>query len=192
MSDQEVYTHSQIISINWGRTIKIATTIFLLLLFILLLASAPADTQAAANVQPALLAMADAQPDANVRVIVYKAGADTSLEGLVTGLGGAIVRDLHLINALAVKLPASAIPALARSDSVAQISLDGAVANASVFTEMVRDEFSSISFSANDGSQNWAGDWLESGESDGPSSGDLRISSGILKIRDGIDCIYRY
>ncbi|MCP4426223.1 MAG: S8 family serine peptidase [Chloroflexi bacterium] len=156
----------------------------ILLIFIFTLAPAPADTAVAANVQPALLAMAAEQPDDNVRVIVYKAGADAALEGLVTELGGAIVKDLHLINALAVKLPAGAVPALARSDSVAQINLDGAVANASVFTETVRDEFSSTAYTNNNGSQNWAGDWLESGESDGPGSGDLRISSGILKIRD--------
>ncbi|MCP4415924.1 MAG: S8 family serine peptidase [Chloroflexi bacterium] len=167
------------------RQIKLAAVFTaILLIFFLTLTPAPGDTQPiAANVQPALLAMVDAQPDANVRVIVYKASVDASLESLVTELEGAVVRDLRLINALVVELPAKTIPTLARSSSVAQISLDGTMMSASVTTKTVRDEFSSASFSNNDGSQNWAGDWLESGESDGPESGDLRVSS-FLRIRD--------
>jgi len=38
-----------------------------------------------------------------------------------------------------------------------------------------RDEFNAVSFGNNDGTLNWAGDWLEVGESDGPGSNDVRV-----------------
>jgi hypothetical protein len=38
-----------------------------------------------------------------------------------------------------------------------------------------RDEFSTVSFSNNDGTLNWTGDWLEVGESDGPTANDVRV-----------------
>ncbi len=43
--------------------------------------------------------------------------------------------------------------------------------------ETVRDEFSSISFGGNDGSSVWNGPWEEVGESNGPSSGAVKIVS---------------
>ena len=38
-----------------------------------------------------------------------------------------------------------------------------------------RDQFDNISFSNNDGTLNWSGDWIEINESDGPGSGDERV-----------------
>ncbi len=38
-----------------------------------------------------------------------------------------------------------------------------------------RDEFNTVSFGNNDGTSNWAGDWLEVGESDGPASNDVSV-----------------
>ncbi len=42
-------------------------------------------------------------------------------------------------------------------------------------TETYRDNFDSISYSGSNGSSQWSGNWLESGESDGPSSGRVRV-----------------
>ncbi|MHC4338490.1 MAG: hypothetical protein ACYSTG_11190, partial [Planctomycetota bacterium] len=42
-------------------------------------------------------------------------------------------------------------------------------------TETVRDEFNAISYTGNDGTQNWTNDWQELGESDGPDSGFLQV-----------------
>jgi|GEM_PF-5039375 len=54
--------------------------------------------------------------------------------------------------------------------------------------ETFRDEFSTVSYSNNDGTQNWATDWLETGESNGASKGDIRIvknlGSNRLRIKD--------
>ncbi len=41
----------------------------------------------------------------------------------------------------------------------------------------VRDEFNAISYSGNNGTADWTGDWIEVGESNGPSSGFLRVVS---------------
>ena len=41
--------------------------------------------------------------------------------------------------------------------------------------ETVRDEFNTIAYNNNDGTQNWNGDWIEIGESDGPVNGDVNV-----------------
>lgn len=50
------------------------------------------------------------------------------------------------------------------------------------------DQFTAAVFSGNDGSLAWSGDWVEVGESDGASSGDVQITSDIgdsrLRTRD--------
>ena len=40
-----------------------------------------------------------------------------------------------------------------------------------------RDEFNNTSFSGNSGTLTWAGNWLEVGESDGPTAGDIRVTN---------------
>ena len=165
--------------------IKLGTAILALLILILTLSPTATDTRALDNIQPALLAMVDAQPDTTVRVIVYKASTDSALEQLVTELEGTIVRDLQLLNALSVELPAKAIPALARSADVAQINLDGAMVSTSVLTKTVRDEFSDRVYSNNDGTTNWSSNWIEGGENDGPVNGDLRVTrNNELRLKD--------
>ncbi len=52
-------------------------------------------------------------------------------------------------------------------------------------TETVRDEFNSVSYSGNDGTQNWNNNWQEAGEADGPSSGLLQVvTDGTMRIGD--------
>jgi len=46
----------------------------------------------------------------------------------------------------------------------------------------VRDEFDTVAFDNNDGTQPWATDWEELGESTDPSSGLVRVESGALRI----------
>ncbi len=40
---------------------------------------------------------------------------------------------------------------------------------------MVRDEFTAIAFNGNNGPQNWANDWQEAGEADGPTAGKMQV-----------------
>ena len=47
----------------------------------------------------------------------------------------------------------------------------------SVYADTVRDEFNAIAYNGNDGTHNWSNDWQELGESDGPTSGLVRVVS---------------
>jgi hypothetical protein len=43
--------------------------------------------------------------------------------------------------------------------------------------ESFRDDFTSISYSGNNGTMNWSGSWQESGESNGPTSGSVQVTA---------------
>jgi serine protease AprX len=90
-------------------------------------AVAPAPALAATRAQPILLELAATQPDATVSVIVQKLATDASVESLVARLGGIVTQEIGMINALAVQLPARAIPDLASSTNVRWVSLDASV-----------------------------------------------------------------
>jgi len=51
-------------------------------------------------------------------------------------------------------------------------------------THTVRDDFSSASYSLNTGSTNWNSNWIEQNESTSPSSGDIVITGGRLRVDD--------
>lgn len=75
------------------------------------------------RLHPALVQIA-AGPEQQVRVIVQKTGTTGRVEDLVSALGGTVEKDLHIINALAAELPASALLELARSDGVRWVAPD--------------------------------------------------------------------
>ncbi|MCB9006677.1 MAG: hypothetical protein H6656_04760 [Ardenticatenaceae bacterium] len=52
-------------------------------------------------------------------------------------------------------------------------SAEGSSGGNTVWT--VRDEFNAVSYSGNDGTANWNGDWVEFGENDGPSHGRIEV-----------------
>ena len=56
-------------------------------------------------------------------------------------------------------------------------------------SETVRDEFNTVSYAGNHGSQNWSNDWQELGESDGPNSGHVEADTSppALEIGGGED-----
>ena len=57
--------------------------------------------------------------------------------------------------------------------------------------ETFADNFSSVSYSNQDGSVNWASDWVESNDDNNSSSGDIQISGNRLRIKDGNRVIAR-
>src|SRR5689334_22699830 len=81
-------------------------------------------TPAALRAQPELLLLAAQQPDRMIDVIVQKALPAESVEQRVAALGGQVTKDLSLIHAIAARLPAAALPELARSVGVRWLSLD--------------------------------------------------------------------
>jgi len=90
---------------------------------------APAVAAPLPSLTPALADMADRTPGKRVEVIVQlNAGtARSAAAPLVTELGGKVTRDLHIINAVAAKLPAAGARELAARPEVRAVTLNGAI-----------------------------------------------------------------
>jgi serine protease AprX len=104
----------------------------LLALLISLTPGAVLMTAGRNNVQPTLLQAAAQAPDQLVRVIVQMQDVTKSLDARVRQLGGEILHELSIINAIVVELPAGAVPELATASNVRWISLDGPVERSGV------------------------------------------------------------
>ena len=85
---------------------------------------------AEAKAQPALLEIAAAEPETTVRVIAQMVGETGQAEALVEGLGGAFLKDLHIINAFAAEMAAEAAVQLAADPDIVWVSLDAPVEQA--------------------------------------------------------------
>ncbi|WP_322494043.1 hypothetical protein [Chloroflexus sp.] len=99
---------------------------YLVAVFALLIALTPrltlsCNVAAETRLHPALVNFATEQPDLPIRVIVQRNVANADLKPIIAQLGGQIMRDLHIINALVVELPA------AKANGVAWISPDAPV-----------------------------------------------------------------
>ncbi len=110
-------------TMKWQRWLSLALIVALLATLATTVASRPAQV----SVQPQLARMAVEQPDETVRVIVLKRDQSVGIEELVAGSGGRVVRDLHIINALAVEMPARAALTLADERGVRGLTLDAPV-----------------------------------------------------------------
>lgn len=105
----------------------------LVIVIMMLGAVGPAAMPAIANparMRPMLARIAAETPEQMVSVIVQRVEVSERVERLVTRLGGRVTKDLHIINAFAAEMTASAARQLATSSAVRWISLDGAVASA--------------------------------------------------------------
>lgn len=101
------------------------------LLILVILAAAfaqPTFRNLQQNAQPYLLDLARTSPDSNISVIVQKnVKDDTTLEKEVSRLGGAVTKDLHIINAFAAELPAGQVVNLSTNPAVKWVSYDAPV-----------------------------------------------------------------
>jgi serine protease AprX len=111
-------------AMKWGRILGIV------LLLALLASLMPAASAPVARAQPVLLVMAARNSGAQVGVIVQKTARGARVEDLVVRLGGTITKDLRIINAFAARLPAKAVPELAKAAGVRWMSLDAPVVGA--------------------------------------------------------------
>ncbi|MGA9350190.1 MAG: S8 family peptidase [Anaerolineae bacterium] len=110
-------------SVNWNKAFSMLLTVVLLVSWMVM---APAP-EASPRAQPVLLGLATESPEEIVGVIVQKLVRDTRVENMVARMGGVVTKDLYIINAFAVELPAKAVPELARAAGVRWVSLDAAV-----------------------------------------------------------------
>ncbi len=111
---------------NFGQKFLQLAMSFIMIFGLLAPAAMMADGSAPA-MHPALLQAALEAPQKSVRVIVLKAGNDDRAESLTERLGGAIYRDLRIINAFAAEMPALAAKELSRSEAVSWVTPDGQI-----------------------------------------------------------------
>jgi len=160
-----------------------------ILLLGLVSSSAPAPAVSAAKAQPQLIQFAMEQPDAQVRVIVQKTAGATSTEKRVAALGGTVTQDLRIINAFAAEMTAEAAVELARSDAVRWVSLDAPTVHPSADIKTILDLFSTVSYSGNNGTVNWSGNWSESGETTRPTGGNILVRTGDAQCVSSSTCV---
>ena len=111
-------------AINWRNVLVPFLIVALMLPFA---AVTPVQVPTAARVQPVLLQMAAAQPDQVVGVIIQKTAQGTGVEELAARMGGAVTKDLSIINAFVAEMPAKDAVRLASTRGVRWVSLDAPV-----------------------------------------------------------------
>jgi serine protease AprX len=111
-------------SVSWGGKAVMVALIAALILPSLLIGPA---SVAEAKAQPALLAMAERQPEATVRVIAQKSGPSADIAAATRSLGGVVLKELSIIDAYVAEMEASAAVRLAADPAVRWVSLDGPV-----------------------------------------------------------------
>jgi serine protease AprX len=91
--------------------------------------SAPATADPTPSLTPALAEMAERTPGKRVEVIVQlnPGTTRTAATPVVQELGGTVTRDLHIINAVVAKLPATGARELAARPEVRAVTLNGAI-----------------------------------------------------------------
>ena len=105
-------------------------------------------------------------------------GRDLGLVRAATqGRGGEVTHNLGIIKAVAARVPEPALKALARHPHVERIYPNLDLELSGVGAPTVSDEFKAISYGLNEGTENWASDWNELGESDGPGGGQVRVEA---------------
>jgi serine protease AprX len=152
------------------------------LLVPLLVAARSADPLPPSNVngQPYLATLAAQAPDEAVPVIVQKRDSSDKAEQLVLAQGGAIIRQLPLINAFAATVPAAVAQELAQSAAVRWVSLDAPVVSQNSTLPgalTVQDDFVTVAYNGSNGTAAWLSDWTEIGESDGAGNGDVAVTT---------------
>lgn len=100
--------------------------VFLCVLLFSLLPSA-STASPLVTIEPSLLQQIEGNPQATLKVIIQKNRNSNGLERLITKLDGRITKDLSIINALAVELPAKYISKIAQNNAVRWISPDAPV-----------------------------------------------------------------
>ena len=172
------------------KGVKFQKIVHLLVIYSLLLGLLPINSSGAgypaAPVQPLLHQLALEEPDLLVDLIVQQNNATKEVAAKVVELGGKVRHSLSMINALAVTLPAKAIPTLATLPPVRWISLDSQLYKSNTLageeTVTLREEFDDTAVAPP--ASGWAGlgawsgqPWQEIGENDGAGSGDVALTT---------------
>ncbi|MCJ7625836.1 MAG: S8 family peptidase [Anaerolineaceae bacterium] len=110
---------------------KIISILMLLSLTIVAIGPATIITVGGSIVHPLIAQMAAETPDQMLRVIVQKADTSSQVESLVEQLGGEVISDLYIINAIIAEISAADAIKLGANPAVRWVSLDAAVESTS-------------------------------------------------------------
>lgn len=153
-------------------------------------ASAGSDKEAKAD--PRLLQLAAENPDATFMVIIQREVKNSSVneddpETEVAKEGGRVKQQFKVIESFSAELTGKQILKLAKKHMVRWISADAPmVSTGGPGMETARDEFQSLSYTGNLGTQTWSTGWTE-----GDSFGDAAISTadvGVFKVAQSSRC----
>ncbi|MFL7867875.1 MAG: S8 family peptidase [Anaerolineales bacterium] len=144
------------------------------------------------SINPDFLQLVQAYPDDTFTVIVQKDAKnkdlkDMELEDEVLNGRGQIRKQLDLIMSFSAEMTGREIEKLAKNPKVHWISPDApmvSTGNAGLSTIM--DTFKNYNYSGNNGTERWAGSWVE-----GNQAGDANVStpnSGLLRLDFGGQC----
>ncbi|MEM7127732.1 MAG: S8 family peptidase [Chloroflexota bacterium] len=153
---------------------------------------------------PMLAQIAIEQPNRIIPIIIQKVNQTNHLGGPSTSVrettsnsiteqvrkvGGTVLRDLSIINAVTAKVPAHGALALSQLPSVRWISPDAQVfkQNTSHTQQLqISDDFQMLTYDGSSGTTEWASSWSELGESDGPDVGDAVVTRFLAGSTQGI------
>jgi len=144
-------------------------------------ASAGSDREAKAD--PRLLQLAVENPDATFMVIVEREVKNKNVnednpETEVAREGGRVKNQFKVIESFSAEMSGKQILKLAMKRKVRWISADARMVSAGgPGMETVRDEFQSLAYNGNVGTQTWSRGWTE-----GDSSGDAAVSTADVEV----------
>lgn len=119
------------------------TLVWLLVLTLFLSPAAPVAAQPISlRVHPALLQLAEAQPNEVVRVIVQRKAEAQLSPAVLTPTGGRVIKELPFIHGFIMELPARAVKALGQEPAVHWISLDAPMQSANTVDDFGEEGFS--------------------------------------------------
>ena len=157
---------------------------------------ARADNEKELKADPALLQLANEHPDDTFLVIIQREVKNKDLndddpEIALEKEGGKVKKQLQMIESFSAELTGKNIEKLAKNPKVRWISFDAPVVSNSASDPKVRDDFNAAAYNNNNGTQSWAGNWIESTDDNTPVNGNVKIASGTLQLKYGNRAIKR-
>jgi serine protease AprX len=178
---------------NIRKTSLFANMIVALSLLVTLLGSTSIPASAKKEdlkADPRLLQMAAENPDVTFMVIVQREVKNRDLpddnpEIEVEKMGGRVKKQLDIIESFSAELSGKEIEKLAKHPKVRWISFDAPLVSTAAGDPKIRDEFSAASYSNNNGTNNWASNWVEVYDDNLPGGGYVKVANGSLQLKFG-------
>ncbi|MGB1254087.1 MAG: hypothetical protein ACPG8W_25985 [Candidatus Promineifilaceae bacterium] len=124
------------------------------------------------------------QPDSSKHAYIVQGESLASVKSAVAAVGGQVTHELGLIDGVGALLTEAQQAELASQASIHSIFADQEVAAETSEPVRIYDTFETRKYSNNDGSLDWATDWVEVGDDASPRFGRVKVKRGVLWLRD--------